>query len=859
MQKLQPPKRALQFLRWFCREDFLGEIEGDLLELYSLRSETVNPAKARQQFWWDVLRSFRPVNFKQFGFTLFSSGMYKNYLITSIRNFGRHKSSFLINLTGLSTGLACTLLILLWVEDELRFDTFYPQAGQMYKVLGRFAYSDNVEIGEGVPGPLADLLKEDYPEIEFSTVSTWNESHLIGYGDKNINATGRFGGEDFFAVFQRPAIEGSLHNALEEPNTIAISRSLADRLFDHESALGHDIRFNLEDSYKVTAVFEDFPVNSTIKVDWVSRIDGYFYKNNGWAKEWGNYGPRAFVRLRSGADPADVSNKIKDIPLRKVADSTSTFFLYPFTDYYLNGTFENGEVAGGRIEYVRLFGIIAGFILIIACINFMNLSTARATRRAKEIGIRKAIGAKRSQLISQFFCESFLIAAFSLVVGLVLVLLVLPYFNEITGKVIQLRFNEPRIYIYLTSMIVLTGFLAGSYPAFYLASFKVVKVLKGVVRGSAAEIFARKGLVIFQFSLSITLIIATAVIYEQVQYINRKNLGYNKENLIYFSADQEFLKHSEAFSNEVRQIRGVVSVSGSNHKLLGSASSTPHIQWEGKNDAQLVNFETIRTNYDFVKTLGLTIIDGRDFSKDFATDSAKLIINEAAAKVMHLQEPVGTKVKMWGLEWEIIGVAKDFHFASIHHAISPVIITLQPGISWTYWIRLDGNDLAGTLAEIDELYKKVNPKYPFEYHFQDERLGMLYAAEQRIGTLSTYFAVFAILISALGLLGLAAYMTEKRIKEVGIRKIMGASVGQLVVLLTRDFTALVLIAICLAIPVSWYAMSSWLTSFEFKISLSIWYFISAGLAALAIAWATVGVQSYRAASANPSKSLKNNE
>lgn len=855
----RPPEKAVRFLRWFCREDFVGEFEGDLSELFYLRAQATTPAKARWLFWMDVFRSFRPANFKRFGFTLFSTGMYKNYLVTSLRNFARHKSSFLINLTGLSTGLACTLLILLWVQDEFSYDKFYPEAGNMYKVMGRFEYANNISVGDWSPGPLGNHLGEEYPDIAYATVCTWEEPHLISYGDKNISASGRFGGKDFFSVFQLQSRGGDLSQAFAEPNTIALSRSLAEKLFGSENALGKDVQFNLDNTYKVTAIYEDFPANSSIKAEWVSPIDGYFYKYNRWATNWGNYGPKTFVRLRDGADAQAVTSKIRDIPRRMVGDTTSTFLLYPFTDSYLYGTFENGEEAGGRIEYVRLFGAIAAFILCIACINFMNLTTARATRRAKEIGIRKAIGARRSQLVSQFFFESFLVTTFSAVLGLLLVALILPYFNQLTDKQIQLQPGEPGLYGYLLLIVLTTALLSGSYPAFYLASFKVVKILKGAIKGSGGEVFVRRGLVIVQFALSVLLIIATAVVYQQVQYINEKNLGYNKENLLFFSADEEFLKYHEVFGNEVKKINGVLSVSGSNHKLLGHASSNGNVQWEGKSADQIVNFETIRTDYDFLKTIGIDIVEGRDFSREFATDTARLIVNETAVRIMGLTEPLGAKVKLWGADFEIVGVAKDFHFSSIHKSIEPAIITLEPGTVWIYWIRISGHNISETLAEIDALYKQINPEYPFQYRFQDQALANLYVAEQRIGTLSTYFALFAILISALGLFGLSTYMAEKRKKEIGIRKVLGASVSQLVAMLTRDFTVLVAASIVIATPFAYYLTSMWLDGFEYHIRLNFWYFACAAVLALAVAFFTISIQSLKAASANPAHSLRNNE
>lgn len=854
----KPPTRALAFLRWFCREEYLSEIEGDLLELFYERSNNVRPSRARLLFWWDVIRTFRPINFKKITVHSISNGMYKNYLITSLRNFSRHRSSFLINVAGLSTGLACSMLILLWIQDEFRFDRFYPKANEMYKVLAHYGYSEKVSTGEWLPGPLAAALREGYSEIASATVTTWNEEHLVSHDETHIKATGKFADEDFLEVFQRPLMEGSIAGSLNAPNAMAISASLAKRLFGDEKALGKEVRFNLDHPFMVTAVYEDFPAHSSIQVEWVVPFT-FFENSNPWVKNWGNGGPQTYVRLTAGASPDVVSEKIRYELRRRNNDETTELFLYPFADYYLYGKFENGQQAGGRIEYVRLFGIIAAFILAIACINFMNLATARASRRAKEIGIRKAIGARRAYLIGQFFSESLLITLFSVCLSVLMITLALPYFMDITGRQITFSLSDSSIYLYLFAAAVATSILAGSYPALYLSSFNAVKVLKGTFTGSKSEIVARKGLVVFQFTLSIVLIIATTVIYKQIQYIQAKNLGYDKENLISFVADEEFLKKEKLFGEKVRVLPGVISVSGSNHQMTRLSSNTGNVQWEGKAEDNMISFETLRTNYDFVKTLGIEIIDGRDFSRHLATDTAKIIVNEAAAKVMGLTDPVGRKIRVWGQDWEIIGVAKDFHFASVHTDITPLLMMLEPGISYYYWIRLDKHNPAAALTEISAIYKELVPEYPFEYHFFDQSIEKLYESEQRIGKLSAYFSLFAILISTLGLFGLSAYMAEKRTKEIGIRKILGASITQIVSLLTRDFTWLVLIATAVAVPIGWYAMTWWLEPFEFKIRLNAAYFLAAGGLALLVALSTVSFQSFKAAATNPARSLRNNE
>jgi putative ABC transport system permease protein len=859
MENPRVPRKALVFLRWFCREDYLSEIEGDLTELFQLRAETLSTGQARRLFWWDVLRSFRPVNIKKIGFTFFSFTMIRHHITAALRSFAKHKSSFLINVTGLSTGLACTMLIVLWIADELKYDRFYPKAEEIYKVLGNYGFTSEITTGEWLPGPLAAALRSDYPEIAHATVITWNEDHLISNNDTHIKASGKFTDEDFLEVFNRPLTEGvSTSLALAEPSAIAVSQSLAVKLFGHEKALDREVRFDLEHSFVVKAVFEDFPVNSTIQVDWIAPFT-FFEKSNPWVANWGNGGPQTYVRLQPGADHQLVSEKLAGEIKRHINEDATKLFLYPFTNYYLYGNFEKGKQAGGRIEYVRLFGLIAAFILAIACFNFMNLATARASRRAKEIGIRKAIGARRWNLLGQFFSESFLITFLSACLGGMFVLLALPYFNNLTDKHISMSLEEPIFYVYIVGSTFITGFFAGIYPAIYLSSLNAVKMLKGSFTGSTFEVIARKGLVVFQFSLSIVLVLATWVIYQQIQYIQAKNMGYNKENLITFVSDEEFIKKEKVFEEQIRKLSGVVSTSGSNSALTQPSSNTGNVQWEGKAEDDLMSFEVLRTDYDFIKTLGIEMVDGRDFSREFATDTARIIINEAAAKVMGLENAVGTRIKVWNQEWEIAGVARDFHFASVHSEITPLIMMLSPGISYYYWIRINGNTTPATIGQITKIYKELVPEYPFEFAFFDQKIGQLYKSEQRIGTLSAFSALFAVLISALGLFGLSAHMAERRTKEVGIRKILGASISHLVLLLNKEFTWLVLLAIALSCPIGWYLMSIWLDEFEFKIPLSGWHFAGAASIALVIAWATIALQSYKAASVNPVQSLRNNE
>lgn len=784
--------------------------------------------------------------------------MLKNYIKTALRNFTRHKSSFFINAVGLSTGMACTFLILLWVNDEMNFDRWHAKDDRIYRVMEHQTYAGSMFTTASTPGVLADAMKKEYPEVEHAATYTWEMDNMFSVGDRFFKAKGMYVGADWFHIFSFKLLHGSADEALASPTSLVVSKSLARKLFDTDDVVGKQVLFNKKQTYNITAVFDDVPSNSTLQFEYLIPFS-VFADENEWVKEWGNNGPRTVLTLAPGTKEEDFEAKIGDFIKKRNEGSNVDMFVHPFGYSYLYGRFEDGHLKGGRIDYVRMFSIIAVFILIIACINFMNLSTARSQRRSKEVGIRKAIGASRNSLVGQFMGESVLISIASLVVAVALVYLALPYFNELTDKEISVDLSNPVFWVGLATVTLLTGLVAGSYPALYLSGFEAVAVLKGSLRSSVGELIARKGLVVFQFFLSIVLIISTIVIYNQIQFTQTKNLGYDKENLIYFPIEGDLSNKIDAFQNELRNIPNIKSVSTTSHTLLGRNSNTGGVSWEGKDPEARILFEMVGTNYDFLSTMGMEIKEGRDFSKAFGADSTKVIINEAAARVMQMQEPVGKQIDFWGGKWEIIGLVKDFHFQSMHNQIEPLIFRLDPSYNWACFVRLGASDVPATLAEVKQLYEDFNPGYTFEYQFMDEQYARLYQSEMRVGTLSRYFASFAVIISCLGLFGLSAFTAERRTKEIGIRKVLGATVANLAVMLSKDFTVLVVISIMLAIPVAWYFMDQWLGAFVYKIDLSAWFFVGASALALVIAWLTVSFQSIKAALANPSRSLRNNE
>lgn len=782
--------------------------------------------------------------------------MLKHNLLIIYRNFIRAKSYFLINVTGLSTGLACTLLIYLWVRDELNVDKFNANDQQLYQVMENQQYADEVMTTSSTPGILSENMKDEFPEVRFAAGTSWVGDYTLSVGEKNLKAKGFHVGKDFFSIFSFKMLQGQPDQVMADKSGIVVSRDLARKLFGtEENAVGKTVEFQHAASYRVTGVFEDVPASSSLQFDFTLSFE-VFKDENAWVKEWGNNGPPTYLVLHAGTDVSAFSSKIHDYIKGKEKESNVSLFLQKFSDRYLYGSFENGVQAGGRIEYVRLFSIIAVFILIIACINFMNLATARASRKAKEVGIKKSIGAQRRSLIFQYLCESMVVSAVSLFIALLIVWLFLPQFNLITGKQISIDGRDPQLFLSLAAITITTGLLAGSYPAFYLSAFRPAAVLKGQMKGSAGELWARKGLVVFQFFLSVILIVSVLVIYKQIRFVQTKNLGYNKDHLIRFPMEGRVNTTLSAFLSEIRKVPGVVSASSSGHTFIGRNSNTSGLSWEGKDPNDDILFENVAVNFGLLETMGVELKEGRFFSEAYGADTSKIIFNETAIRIMNLEDPVGRTIKLWGQDMQIIGVVKDFHFQSLRDAVNPLFFRLKPEHTWNIILRIAKGRETETLARLNDFYKQYNPGFTFDYQFQDQEYAKQYESEQRVATLSEYFASIAILISCLGLFGLAAFTAERRLKEIGIRKALGSSPGNIVLLLSGDFTRMVLLSIIIGIPVSYFLLENWLNRFAFHIDLEPWYFIAAGLLSLFIAWITVATQAVRASRVNPVKCLR---
>ncbi|HRI61719.1 MAG TPA: ABC transporter permease [Saprospiraceae bacterium] len=793
--------------------------------------------------------------------------MFQHNLLLIYRNFQRHKSTFFINLLGLSAGLACTFLIYLWISDELGFDKFHTRDAQLFQVMELSAEGGKKIVHDGTQGLLGASMAKDLPEVE-SAVSMLN---LAKYGQnlpftfegKSVERTGIFATHNFFDVFSFPLKAGQSAQLFSDRNAVVISEKMAQSIFGSaEAAVGKTLdweAFGKKRQSQVSGVFENLPANNSLVFDFVGSYDMLLQDvwTNG--QKWWNEGAQTYLVLKPDTDIPKFNEKIAGFVNNYHPGSIFTCFVRPYSSAYLHGKYVDGVQAGGRIAYVRLFSVIALFILLIACINFMNLATAKASVRVKEIGIKKAVGSSRGNLVAQFLGEAVVMSVLSTVLALGLSAALLPLFNSMTGKEITLSFS-PELAAVAVGVALLTGLLAGSYPAFYLSRFRPVAVLKGKIERSSGEFWARRGLVVFQFMVSLILIFAVAVIYRQLDFVQSKNLGYDRSNVLYFDKVGTVWKNPEVFLAEVRQIPGVQRASSMQETMVENAgtggSSTYGIEWPGKTDKDLIDFSVRAVDFEIIELLDMPLAAGRSFSREFSDEGSQLLFNETAIRAMGLKNPVGQSVKMWGEQKIIAGVVRDFHLTSLHEPIAPMVFRFSPEETSTIMVKIKAGEEKATIERLGSFYKKFNPGFDFNFKFLDEAYQAQYVSERRVSQLSRYFAGLAILISCLGLFGLSMFTAEQRTKEIGVRKVLGASVAGITAMLAKDFLKLVVAAIVIASPIAYWGMNQWLGDFAYHIDLQWWMFAVAGAGAVAVAVLTVGFQSVRAALANPVKSLR---
>ncbi len=785
--------------------------------------------------------------------------MIRSYFITAWRNLIRNKTFSLINVLGLTLGLTSSLLIFLWVNDERSKDTFHKNDDRLYTVYERQYHDGQIDAGYYTPGLLAGELKATLPEVEYAASMAWNELNTFEANDKILKEDGSYAGVDFFNIFSYPLLQGDASTALKSSVDIAISRKMAEDFFGSvEEALGKSIRYQNRKDLRVSAVFENISSNSSAKFDYLINWET-FLEDNSWAKEWGNNGPAVYLVLRNGSDVAEFRKKIKSFIERfnKEENFRIELDVQRYSDQYLHSNFKNGEFAGGRIQYVRLFSVVAVFILLIACINFMNLTTARSVKPAKEIGIRKVVGAFRSALIRQFMGEALWIVTISFLCALLLVALLLPAFNSVVQKQISLPFHDTSFWLGLALLTLLTGFISGSYPALYLSSFNPVRVFKGTLKFSSSALWFRQGLVVFQFVLSIVLIIGTIVISKQVNYVQSINLGYDRENLIYVPLEGNLPMKYNFFKEQLLTMGGIQTVSRITQSPTSITNGTGGVEWEGKDPSSMLQFTQVAVGYDFASTMRVEMLQGREFSNTFVSDSVGYIVNETALKLFNYKDPIGMPLTFWQKKGTIVGVIKDFHFNSLHHAINPLVIRLGEDMNYGWaLIRTEPGKTKEALASLEKLCTTLNPQFPFTYQFSDEEYQKMYQSEQIVSKLSNGFAFLAVFISCLGLLGLTMFTAEQRTKEIGIRKILGASMVSLFNLLSREIFLMVAIALLIASPLAWYAMDGWLSDYAYRTEIAWWIFLIAGSLAILIALVTVSFQTIKAMLINPANSLR---
>jgi putative ABC transport system permease protein len=786
--------------------------------------------------------------------------MLQNYFKIAWRSLLKDRQFTLLNIIGLSSGICCALLIWLWVADERGVDKFFANESRVYEVMEMNRANGQVQVSDESSGLVADLLIAQVPEVEYAASlapPAWWPKYTLSAGDKNLKAVGQYAGKDYFNIFSFSLLAGKKAAVLKDKQSIVISDELAKKLFGRtDELIGKPIRFNQQQTFFVSGVFKAPPGNSSQQFDFALSFD-YLFEQQPWVKSWGGTGPHNFILVKEGTDISAVNAKISGLIARNSGDTSRRPFAMKFSDLYLQHTFNHGASTGSKIVYVRLFSLIAVFILVIACINFMNLSTAKATRRMKEVGIKKVVGATRSQLVTQLLSESLLLTLFATVLALGLAWLLLPSFNALTGKAIVLH-PDLSLIATLLGITVITGFVAGSYPALYLSKFNPLVVLKGKLPSSVTEVLSRKGLVIFQYTLSAILIVSVLVIYKQVRYIQSSDPGYNKENIVKFDAEGKIQQSETSFVDVVKSIPGVVHASFTTHNMTGRSYGTYAINWPGRDPKGAIYFEGFNCSYDFIETMGMHMAAGRAFSKAYGGDTAKILVNETAVAAMRLKDPVGKIIRAYDSPFEIIGVVKDFHYESLHEPVKPsYFLLLGDGSSWSkIMIRIRPGQQQATIDMIHEAYTAYNPGFPFTYHFLDEDYQKQYETEVRVATLAKYFSALAILISCLGLFGLAAFTAQRRQKEIGIRKVVGASTGRIAVLLSTEFLRLVGIAILIAFPLSWWAMSQWLQGFAYRIDIGAVIFLEAAVGVTLITVLTIGYQAVRAALANPVKTLR---
>jgi putative ABC transport system permease protein len=791
--------------------------------------------------------------------------MFRNYFKTSWRNIIKEKGYSGFNILGLAVGMAVALIIGLWVQYHLSYDRFLPDFGQAYRAMVRSSPNGATEAGNASCLPLADAIRRDVPEVKYVAQADFGGRHSLMTGDKKLYSTGLFAGEDFLKIFRYPLLQGNAEDVLKQPASIVLTRSTAIALFGHADPMNKTVRVDNLHDVKVAGVLADLPGNSSLTFDYIIPFS-YYIQTQDWIRQnlgnWNMDPIQTFIGLQPNTSKDQAESALKTIYKRYDHDAYQALkleaFIHPLKDWPLYSDFKNGVVSGGFIDYVRMFSIIGMLVLLIACINFTNLSIARSERRAREVGVRKAIGSLKRHIIFQFLIESVLITLMAFVLSLVLLSVSLPAFNTLTTSTIQIPWSSAPFWGVMLSYVLLTGLLAGCRPAFYLSSFRPVKVLKGAGQTGRAATLPRKILVVLQFTCSVALIISTVIVYQQIQYARNRPTGFEADRLIMTDASSDIDRNYAALKNDLLRTGLVTGVTKATTPATALYSATGVDDWQGRYAGETLGVANVGITDDYFNTLGMRLIGGRDFERGMAADTLDVILNEAAVQRMRFKDPVN-QVIFWNghRKIRVIGVVKDALMVSPFSAAQPTFFVYNPSWSSTVMYRLAPRvDAGAAIAAFSPIFSRYNPAYPYSYHFADESYAAKFNEELLIGKLSGIFAVLAIFISCLGLFGLAAYVAQQRTKEIGIRKVLGASVTQVWMLLSREFIILVMLSCLIAAPIAFYFMHGWLQTYDYRIRIGPGVFIASAAAAIVVTIITISVQAIRAALMNPVNSLR---
>jgi putative ABC transport system permease protein len=783
--------------------------------------------------------------------------MLRNYIKAAFRNLWKNKGYSFLNIGGLAIGMACAGLIFLWVEDELTFNHYFSNRDNLYKTKDRQTYDGNTFTFDATPGPLAAAIRNEIPGLKNTARSTWGNGVLFSVKDKPIYEQGLYVDSSFLTMFQLEFVQGNAKSAFAQQHSLVITETMANKFFGATNVIGKTLKVDNKEDYVISGIIKDLPKNVSFYFEWLVPFK-VFEDQNKWLQSWGNNGVVTYVETVPNADVASINKKLYGFVQTKQKEASAHMSIYPMNRWRMYDNFENGNEVPGRIQYVHLFNVIAWIILVIACINFMNLSTARSEQRAREVGVRKVMGAGKRKLIAQFIGESVFTSLVALLLAVAIIYISLPAFNTLVEKHLSVNIFNPLHIGALLGIALVCGLIAGSYPAFYLSSFNPIYVLKGIkIKAGGSAGFIRKSLVVIQFSISVILIISTIVIYLQIFHVKDRDLGYNKNNLICMYIQGKMKDNYSVIKNDLMSTGLVQNSSLSTNQILQLGSNTGDFSWEGKDPSRQILITVEQVSQEYPSTMGLHMKEGREFYSDFKSDSNSVIINESLAALMNKKNILGSIISGQGQKFTVVGVTKDFIYNDMYAPAAPLMLFADTSNVNVMSIRLkEGASIPTALAKMETIFKNNNPGYPFDYSFVDQEFSKLFKTETLIGQLAEVFSILAIFISCLGLFGLAAYTAEKRSKEIGIRKILGASVQGITGLISKDFLLLVGISCLIAFPIAWWMMQNWLQNYKYRIEISWWIFIDAGLLAILIALLTVSFQAIKAAVANPISSLR---